>query len=317
MTDRYGRDIHYLRLSVTDRCNLRCRYCMPAEGICKKRHADMLTEEEMLAAVRAAASLGIHKLRITGGEPLVRKNILSLCSRAAKVAGIDEVCMTTNGTLLPTMAPALRAAGVQRVNISLDTLDPDKYRRITRVGELDDALRGIEAALNAGFEQVKLNAVLIGGVNDDEIPALAALSCRWPVDVRFIELMPMTTEEAFGAEAYLPCTAVLRALPTLTEVPQQGGVARLYQLPQAQGNIGLISAVSQHFCAGCNRIRLTADGRLKPCLHGPQELSIKGLTEQEMRRVMQQAITAKPACHPLLSAQSRSGAGRSMNEIGG
>lgn len=317
MTDRYGRDIQYLRLSVTDRCNLRCRYCMPAEGICKKRHADILTEEEMIAAVRAAATLGIHKLRITGGEPLVRKNIVSLCSRAAEVPGIDEVCMTTNGTLLPELAAPLRAAGVQRLNISLDTLDPDKYRRMTRVGTLDDALRGIEAALNAGFDRVKLNAVLIGGFNDDEIPALAALSCRWPVDVRFIELMPMTAEEEFGAAAYVPCTAVLRALPCLTDAPQDGGVARLYRLPQAQGTVGLISAVSQHFCATCNRIRLTADGRLKPCLHGAQEFSIKGLREEDMRRVMQQAIAAKPACHPPLSAQLRSGAGRSMNEIGG
>lgn len=317
MQDTYGREIRYLRLSVTDRCNLRCRYCMPADGICKKRHEEMLTEDEMLMAVRAAASLGVDKLRITGGEPLVKRNILSICRRAAAVEGIREVCLTTNGLLLPTMAGELRAAGVQRVNISLDTLDAAKYAHITRIGVLDDALRGIEAALAAGFERVKINAVLIGGFNQDEIPALAELSRRWPVDVRFIELMPMTADETFGSGAYLPCTAVLEALPQLVEAPSQGGVARLYRLPHAQGSVGVISAVSRHFCADCNRIRLTADGRVKPCLHSAQELSVKGLDEAGMRRVMAQAITAKPACHPPLSAEERSGAGRSMNRIGG
>ena len=318
MIDTFGREIYYLRLSVTDRCNLRCRYCMPADGICnKKRHEEMLTEDEMVMAVRAAASLGIRKLRLTGGEPLVKKNILSICERCAAVDGIRELCMTTNGTLLPTMAGALKAAGVSRLNISLDTLDAEKYAAITRVGVLDEALRGIEAALDAGIAGIKINAVLIGGFNDGEIPALADLTRRWPVDVRFIELMPMTENETFGKNAYVPDEAVLTALPELVPAPQNDGVARLYRLPGAKGNVGLISAVSNHFCAGCNRIRLTADGKLKPCLHSDRECSIKGLSEEEMRREIEKVILAKPACHAPLSALERSHAGRNMNQIGG
>lgn len=317
MTDTYGRTINYLRLSVTDLCNLRCRYCMPADGICKKSHTEMLTEDEMIQAVRAAASLGICKLRLTGGEPLVKKNILSICERSAKVPGISEVCLTTNGTLLPQMARRLREAGVDRLNISLDTLFPDKYAYITRIGTLEQALRGIESALEAGFAHLKINSVLIGSFNDDEIPALAELTRRYPADVRFIELMPMTENEAFGPQAYLPGSAVLSALPELKPAEQDDGVAKLYRLPGAQGNVGLISAVSRHFCASCNRIRLTADGRLKPCLHSDQERPIKGLDYEGMRREMERAILAKPACHGPLSAAERSKSGRNMNQIGG
>ena len=317
MIDNFGRNITYLRLSVTDRCNLRCRYCMPEEGVCKKRHEEMLTEDEMILAVEAAASLGIHKLRLTGGEPLVKKNILSICERSAKVEGIGEICLTTNGILLPQMARQLRQAGVSRVNISLDTLDTDKYAYITRIGTLEQAIQGIEAALEAGFDRVKINAVLIGGFNDDEIPALADLSRKYPVDVRFIEMMPMTRSEAFGAYAYTSGDTVLSALRSLTPVPSDDGVARLYRLPESQGNVGLISAVSQHFCASCNRIRLTADGKLKPCLHSQQEFPIKGLTFEEIRRQMERTILSKPACHGSLSAQERSGAGRNMYQIGG
>lgn len=317
MTDTFGREINYLRLSVTDRCNLRCRYCMPEEGVCKKRHDEMLTEDEMVTAVRAAASLGIRKVRLTGGEPLVKRNILTLCRRVAGVEGIREVCLTTNGTLLPQLAKPLRDAGASRLNISLDTLDPDKYAHITRVGTLEQALRGIDAALEAGFAHLKLNAVLIGGFNDDEIPALAELTRRYPADVRFIELMPMTASEEFGPAAYVPASAVLSALPELAPAEQNDGVARLYRLPGAQGNVGLISAVSSHFCAGCNRIRLTADGKLKPCLHSGQEFPIKGLDFDGMRREMERTILAKPACHAPLSAAERSSAGRNMNQIGG
>lgn len=317
MTDTFGRTISYLRLSVTDRCNLRCRYCMPAEGICKKSHTEMLTEEEMIMAVQAAASLGIHKLRLTGGEPLVKKNIVSICEQCAHIDGIEELCITTNATLLPQLAKPLRQAGLSRLNISLDTLNPDKYAYITRVGTLDQALRGIDAALDAGFEHLKINAVLIGGFNDDEIPALANLTRQYPVDVRFIELMPMTENEEFGQRAYIPDQAVLNALPELSVVPADGGVAALYRLPDAKGNIGLISAVSNHFCAACNRIRLTADGKVKPCLHSEQEFSLKGMDTAGMRQVMKQAILAKPACHAPLSATDRSNAGRNMNQIGG
>ena len=317
MRDQYDREINYMRLSVTDRCNLRCRYCMPEEGVCKKTHEEMLTEDEMIAAVEAGASLGITKLRITGGEPLVKRNIITLCARAAKVDGIREVAITTNGVLLPRLAKGLRAVGVSRVNLSLDTLDPDKYARITRVGRLEDALAGLHAALDAGFEKIKINAVLIGGFNDGEIGALAALTQTYPVDVRFIELMPMVDSRAFGPEAFIPCTTVLERLPDAVPEAPDGGVARLYRLPGAQGNIGLISPVSDHFCASCNRIRLTADGKLKPCLHSADEISLKGLSPEAMREAMRRAILNKPSCHAALSATQHSQAARSMNQIGG
>ncbi len=245
MLDSYGRSITYLRLSVTELCNLRCRYCMPVDGICKKAHEEMLSEEEMILAVRVAADLGVTKLRITGGEPLVKRNILSICSKAAAVPGIREVCLTTNATLLSRMALQLREAGVKRLNISLDTLNAEKYAYITCNGSLDDALRGIETALNAGFERIKLNTVLIGGFNDDEIPALSALTRRWPVDVRFIELMPMYDGE-FGPQAFIPCSAVLDALPELVEQPADGGVAQLYRDRQCRADS---SAEPSFLCA--------------------------------------------------------------------
>ena len=317
MIDSYGRSITYLRLSVTELCNLRCRYCMPADGVCKKRHEEMLTQEETLAAIRAAASLGVRKLRITGGEPLVKPNIVSLCREAAATPGIEELCLTTNGTLLPKLAAPLREAGLDRLNISLDTLDAEKYRYITRCGELEQAVAGIEAALAAGFEKIKLNTVLIGGFNDGEIPALAALTRRWPVDLRFIELMPMVDSGDFGPEAFLPCDAVTERLPELVPEEPDGGVAKLYRLPGAQGRVGLISPVSAHFCAACNRLRLTADGKLKPCLHSADEISLKGLDQAGMTEKMREAILAKPKWHGELSYYERSHAARNMNQIGG
>ena len=316
MKDLYGREITYLRLSVTELCNLRCAYCMPAGGVCKRAHEEMLTEDEMIAAVECAAGIGVRKVRITGGEPLVKKNILSICERAAKVSGIGEVCLTTNGTLLAPLAAPLRAAGVRRINISMDTLDAEKYARITRGGRLDDALAGLEAALSAGFDRVKVNAVLLGGVNDDEIASLAALTQKHPVDVRFIELMLMSGT-AREAGTYVPCDAVLEKLPDAVEQEADGGVARLYRLPDAQGCVGLISPRSAHFCAWCNRLRVTADGHLKPCLHAPDLLCIKGCTKGEMRERFERAVFAKPRCHGELTEEAPSEAGRSMNRIGG
>ena len=317
MIDRLGRDITYLRISVTELCNLRCRYCMPAEGVCKKRHDEMMTEDELITAVSAAAALGIRKLRITGGEPLVKRNILSICRRAAAVPGIEEVCLTTNGILLPSLASQLKEAGVRRLNLSLDTLDPAKYAHMTRLGKLEDFYAGLDAALAAGFDKIKLNTVLIGGFNDDEIVPLARLTEKYPVDVRFIELMPMYDGGDFGEQAFLPCDTVLEKLPQATAVPPDGGVAKLYRLPGAMGNIGLISPLSAHFCGDCNRLRLTADGRLKPCLHHGTEYPLKGLDFEGMKAVMEQAIWNKPQWHGKLDARHRSGAGRNMNEIGG
>ena len=317
MIDQFGRQITYLRISVTELCNLRCRYCMPEEGVCKKAHADMLTEDEMIQAVEAAASLGITKLRITGGEPLIKKNIVSICRRAAQVPGIREVCLTTNGILLPELANPLREAGVSRLNLSIDTLNPEKYAYITRCGSLEDFRAGFHAALDAGFDKIKLNAVLVGGFNDDEIAPLAELTRQYPVDMRFIEMMPMCDSAEFGLDAYIPFTRVLEALPEAKPVPGDGGVAKLYRLPGAQGNIGLISPVSAHFCGDCNRIRLTADGKVKPCLHSDAEYSLKGLDFAGMRAQLENAIRGKPAWHGDLDALHRSQAGRNMNQIGG
>ena len=317
MIDQLGRNITYLRVSVTDKCNLRCRYCMPEDGVCKKDHEDMLTEDEIITAVEAAASLGITKLRITGGEPLVKKNIVSICRRAASVEGIQEVCLTTNGVLLPQLAKPLKEAGVKRLNLSLDTLDPQKYAYITRVGRLDTFLAGLDAAFEAGFEKIKINAVLIGGFNDMEIVTLAELTKRYPVDMRFIEMMPMYDSGDFDETAFIPYTRVLDALPEAVPVEHDGGVAKLYRLPGAKGNIGLISPVSAHFCGACNRIRLTADGKIKPCLHSADEYSLKGLDLDGMRKALQEAIWNKPAWHGDLDALHRSQAGRNMNQIGG
>ena len=317
MIDKFGREITYMRLSVTDKCNLRCRYCMPAEGICLKEHREMLTEDEMITAVEAAASLGIKKLRITGGEPLVKRNIVSICRRAAQVEGIEEVCLTTNGIFLPKLAEPLKAAGVKRINLSLDTLNPEKYAYITRIGTLDDFKAGLHAALDAGFEKVKLNAVLIGGFNDDEIPQLADLTRQYPVDMRFIEMMPMYDSGDFKEASFVPNTRVLEALPEAQPVAHDGGVAKLYRLPDGQGNIGLISPLNAHFCGTCNRVRLTADGKIKPCLHAPDEYSLKGLDYEGMKKMLEEAIWNKPQWHGDLDAAHRSQAGRNMNQIGG
>ena len=317
MIDQHGRNISYLRISLTDKCNLRCRYCMPEEGVCRRSHSEMLNEDEVVTAVEVAASLGIHKIRLTGGEPLVKKNIISICRRVAAVEGIREVCLTTNGLLLPELGKQLKEAGVKRINLSLDTLDSEKYAYITRIGKLEQFQKGLEAALEIGFDKVKINAVLIGGFNDDEIEALAGLTMKYPVDMRFIELMPIQDHDEFGESAYVPYSKVLEKLPNAVPVPGDGGVAKLYRLPGAKGNIGLISPINAHFCGTCNRLRLTADGKLKPCLHSADEYAIKGLDFDRMKEVFEQAIWNKPAWHGDLDAANRSKAGRNMNEIGG
>ena len=317
MIDRLGRNITYLRISVTELCNLRCRYCMPEEGVCKKSHAEMLTEDEIVMAVEAAAELGITKIRLTGGEPLVKRNIVSICRRVAAVEGIKEVCLTTNGILLPQLAQELKDAGVKRLNLSLDTLDPEKYAYITRTGTLEAFQAGLDAAFAAGFEKIKVNAVLIGGFNDNEIRPLAELTRRYPLDMRFIEMMPMYDSGDFDAGAFISYQKVLEQLPEAVPVSADGSVAKLYRLPDAKGNIGLISPVSAHFCGDCNRIRLTADGKVKPCLHSADEYSLKGLDKAGMKRVLEESIWNKPAWHGDLDALHRSQAGRNMNQIGG
>lgn len=317
MIDRHGRNIIYMRISLTELCNLRCRYCMPEEGVDKKSHQEMLTEEELVNAVRAGAALGVKKLRITGGEPLVKKNIVSICRTLGEIPGIEELCLTTNGIKLPELAKELKEAGVNRLNLSLDTLDAEKYAYITRRGRLEDFYRGLDAALEAGFEKIKINSVLIGGFNDDEIRPLAELTLKYPLDVRFIEMMPMYDSGDFGPQSFISYTKVLEVLPEAVEMPPDGSVAKLWRLPGAMGNVGLISPISAHFCAECNRIRLTSDGKLKPCLHSGDEYSLKGLDYEGMLAMMEDVIWNKPKWHGDLDAIHRSKAGRNMNQIGG
>lgn len=314
MKDGYGRDIYYLRLSVTDLCNLRCVYCMPAGGVEKRRHEDVLTVEELEEIARSAGRCGIRKIRLTGGEPLVRRGIVDICARTAAAPGVEEVCMTTNGLLLPKLAPELRKAGLRRVNISLDTLSPELYRELTRVGNIEDAVSGLKAALD-NFETVKINAVLIGGTNEPEIRQMVYITKDAPVELRFIELMPIGECAHWPRERFLENSAVLEAVPEL-EPCGTSGVARLFSLPKARGRVGLISPLSSHFCPECNRIRITPDGRLKPCLHSAQEIELRGFHGAELDAKLREGICAKPMRHHL-SPASPSESLRGMSRIGG
>ena len=317
MQDTFGREIDYLRISVTDLCDLRCRYCMPPEGVKKQSHRDILSLEEIEEIARAAVTLGVKKLRLTGGEPLLRRGIVGLCEKLSAIPGVEELALTTNAVRLPELAKPLKAAGVRRVNISLDTLNAEKYRAITRCGDIDSAFAGIRAAVEAGLTPLKLNTVLIGGFNDDEIPALTDLTKKYPVEVRFIELMPIGDAAPFPGGAYLPCTAVTERCPELVPIENGRGVAERYRFPGAPGTVGLIRPISCSFCGSCSRIRLTADGYLKPCLHSKEEIPLRGLHGDALTERIREAIEKKPKEHGVLSAVSRSEAERSMNAIGG
>lgn len=312
MRDRYDRTVTYLRLSVTDLCSFRCRYCMPAEGVPKRDHKDICSVEELVEIARAAADCGVRKVRLTGGEPLVRRGILEICRGIAAIPEVEELCLTTNGAALPRLAGSLREAGADRLNVSLDTLRPDRFAWMTRAGRLEDVLRGLEAAAEAGFTGTKLNVVLMKGFNDDEIPDFVNLARRYPLEVRFIELMPIGEG---GNARFLPAQAVLDACPDLR--PAEGsGVARRYRPPSGPGLVGLIESLSRRFCAQCNRIRVTADGRLKPCLHSDQELPLRGLHGEALRRAIAAGIAAKPERHHM-NETGHSEAGRNMHQIGG
>lgn len=317
MKDSFGREINYLRISVTEDCNHRCVYCMPANAV--PRSWTAMKDDDIVEVVEAAASLGITKFRITGGEPLVRPGIVDLCARIHDVKGVKEVTMTTNGTRLKEMAKDLKAAGINRVNISLDTLDEKKFRQITRGGDINRVLEGMDAAFAAGMDPIKLNTVLIGGFNDDEIFKLAELTRSCPLDVRFIELMPIGDVHQFPEQAYIPCSVVLEKVPELVRINDkaESSVTRLYKLNNGRGRVGLISPLSCDFCGSCNRLRLTADGCLKPCLHSFEEIHIKGLHGSELQWALKLAIAHKPKAHAALSATERSQARRDMNRIGG
>lgn len=315
MIDGEGRRIEYLRLSVTDRCNCRCAYCMPESGVPMLGHADILSFEELAAVARAAAELGVRKVRLTGGEPLARRGVVDLVRMVAAVPGVDEVAMTTNATLLAPVAGALREAGLSRLNVSLDTLRPDRYAKITRCGRLEDALAGLAAAREAGFSRTKVNCVLMGGVNDDEVADLAGLARNEAVDVRFIELMPIGPAAGWPRASFVAADAVLDALPGL-ELLGRDGVAELYRMPGWAGRVGLIRPMSHKFCDGCSRIRVTADGKLKPCLHSAAEIDLRGLGHEGLLAALRAGIAAKPKYH-LMDEGRASDSARDMNEIGG
>ena len=314
MLDGCGRTIDYLRLSVTDLCNYRCRYCMPAEGVCKRPHADILSVEELVEIGQAAVACGVKKIRLTGGEPLVRRGILDICRGLRAIPDLEELCLTTNGSLLSSMAAPLREAGVDRLNISLDTLRPDRFSGMTRLGSLSDILEGIRTAENVGFTNLKLDTVLIGGFNDDEIGDFLALTMEHPWEIRFIELMPMGPCAGWEKSCFLSVDSILKRYSTLQEAGVQG-VARRYRLPGAKGTVGLISPLSHDFCADCRRIRVTADGKLKACLHSREELSLRGLYGEELEKAIRRGILQKPQRHHL--AEGASDTPRTMNQIGG
>lgn len=315
MLDNFGRDIHYLRLSVTDLCNLRCKYCMPSTGIKQLRHEDILSVEEIESIVKASAKCGIRKVRITGGEPLVRRGIMDICERMSNVEGIEEVCMTTNGVLLKKYAKDLKKAGVDRLNISLDTLNPDKYAEITRGGDLNDVLDGMKYAEEAGFTNLKINIVLVGNYNDDEINNFVELTRYKNVQIRFIELMPIGQCKSWSKDTFISAETVLTKVKDLKAVNTEG-VATIYKLDGAKGSVGLIRPMSSHFCPTCNRIRVTADGKLKACLHSDVEVMLKGLEEEKLETVIREAILQKPQKFSL-SKECPSESGRYMNQIGG
>ena len=315
MNDTCGRVIDYLRLSVTDLCNYRCRYCMPPEGICKKNHRDICSLEELVEISRAAIDCGIRKIRLTGGEPLVRQGIVDLCRQLRALPGLEALAMTTNGALLPALAQPLRDAGLDRLNLSLDTLQPEKFAQITRLGTLQDFHRGLQAAQAAGFTGTKLNVVLIGGFNTDEIGDFVALTQENDLCVRFIELMPMGPCAAWPESCFVPASTVLQAAPQLVPAGQNG-VAQQYQVPGWRGSVGLISPMHHRFCGQCNRIRVLANGNLKPCLHAAAEYPLRGLPPEALRAAIAQAILQKPQQHTM-DAHHASRSCRNMHEIGG
>jgi cyclic pyranopterin phosphate synthase len=327
--DNFNRPISYLRVSVTDRCNLRCIYCMPPEGVPWRPHEDILRYEEIVTVVRASAELGISKVRVTGGEPLVRLGIADLVRMLARIPGVDDLAMTTNGVLLSRYAPALAEAGLQRVNVSLDTLRPERFQHITRLGRLDDVLAGIEAARQAGLEPIKINTVVVRGMNDDEVVDLARKTMKAGWNVRFIELMPVGNgvladgecrdRVVTATEIRQKIEAALGALEA-AKVSVGNGPSRYYRLPGAKGTLGFITPISEHFCYRCNRLRLTADGQLRPCLLSDQEIDLRtplrrGASVAEIRELLLEGIESKPLRHHL--DERRMPANRVMSEIGG
>jgi len=325
LCDSFQRPINYLRISVTDRCNLRCIYCMPVAGIQAMSHRDILSYEEIHTVVMAAAELGINKVRLTGGEPLVRLGVPTLVEMLRQVDSVDDISLTTNGTLLSRYAAELKQAGLNRVNVSLDTLKPEKFKDITRSNSrLSDVLAGIEAAQEIGLSPVKINQVVMAGINDDEVLDFASRTISHGWHVRFIEFMP-TAGVGNVSLHFVSVGDIKRQLTPLGELepclPRVGnGPARYFRFPGSQGSVGFISPVSEHFCFHCNRLRLTADGRLRPCLLSDEEIDLKqplrrGASREDLKGLIGAAVAKKPLRHRL--AEGQVPLDRPMTQVGG
>jgi len=320
--DPFGRSIDYLRISVTDRCNLRCIYCMPPEGVPHISHSEILSYEEIRLVVQAAAQLGIRRIRLTGGEPLVRADFPELVKMLSRIDGVMELSLTTNGALLKDYAQVLKQAGLSRVNVSLDTLRADRFQDITRLGELEDVHAGIEAAKEVGLHPIKINTVVIRGINDGEILDFARMTYTEGWHVRFIELMPFK-----GVAQPVPSVEVQQHVSSLGRLEPcmsitGNGPARYYRLAGAQGTIGFISPLTEiYFCSRCNRMRLTPDGKLRPCLLGDDEIDLRtplrsNASMDELKRLILKAVASKPDHHHLKDTNDRP-LERKMSQIGG
>ncbi len=334
MKDNFRRTIDYMRISVTDRCNLRCIYCMPSDGLMPMEHREILRYEEIARIVEVAAHVGLKKIRITGGEPLVRKNISHLIKLIRDIEGIEDLSLTTNGIILDQFASSLAEAGLDRVNISLDSLRPDRYREITRGGDINRVFKGIEAAVKAGLEPIKINMVPIRGINDDEISDFALMTMKYPYQVRFIEFMPFGMPGIWSPEKVIPAAevkSIVERIGLLTPAKlRKAGPARYFKLAGAEGVIGFISPLSNHFCGECNRLRLTADGKIKPCLFSETEIDLKtavraGAPDSEIERLIRLSIEIKPQGHNMSIGNGgirrisdiQKGLRRPMSKIGG
>jgi cyclic pyranopterin phosphate synthase len=323
--DPFARSINYLRLSLTDQCNLRCRYCSPGAGR-KLRRAELLRYEELLRFIRIAVDLGVRKVRLTGGEPLLRHDVLSFITDLAAVPELADIRLTTNGVLLERYAEGLYAAGIRKLNISLDTLRPERYHKITGADLFHQVWRGIERAQEIGFDRIKLNIVALRGVNDDEFVELARLTLVKPWQVRFIEFMPVGGAAVWDRSRYIPTTEIMERISVLGEPAPASdsgisGPARLFRLPGSCGTLGFISPISNHFCDRCNRLRLTAEGMLRSCLLSDQQTDLKrilrnGGDDEAVRAAIIEAIRHKPKGHGLKPGETGDCHGR-MSRIGG
>ncbi len=324
LIDAFGRVHTYLRISVTDRCNLRCRYCMPPQGIDWKPRAEVLTYEEIVRLARLFARMGITKIRLTGGEPLIRRDLAHLIGQLRALPGIRDIGLTTNGVLLPGQVDALHAAGVTHLNISLDTLSRKRFAEITLRDDFDAVMAAIEVAIGAGFAAVKINVVVMGGVNDDELVDFVRFFACQPVELRFIEYMPFAGN-GWNRGALISFADMHARISTEFELrartAEVGAVARDYDLVSHRAQIGFITSMTDEFCSSCNRVRLTADGAVRPCLHDPAEVSLRdrlraGSTDAELERLIRGVMRAKPEKH-IDGEQLVQLGGRSMIQIGG